>query len=206
MHLCRLLSITYIYGHPSHNLKVRGSNPLPATNFPAGNRSQGINAKAAEPLPVQPLHFRDFDPGLGGFRVGGEVAAITLAGVKRCPLLADSAAGVLPNPPGVVPVEAKLSENAGDGRRLLIGELYPNPLPDNFGHFKKAGCFTAKQGQQFLSFQFLIGSPEGEINLRSVFSARLFGSAQEPFILFFLCGGFHGLFFVLCCSSRPVAL
>jgi hypothetical protein len=103
-------------------------------------------------------------------------------------------------------MEAKLGKNAGDGRGLLVGELNPNPLANHFGNLEKPGCIATEQRQQFLSFQRSIGPPEGEINFRSVFSAQLFGSAQEPRFLIFLCGSFHGLFFVLCRSSRSVAL
>ncbi len=38
-----------------------------------------------------------------GFRVGGEVAPVTLARVERRPLTADRAARVLPSLPGIVP-------------------------------------------------------------------------------------------------------
>ena len=89
----------------------------------------------------------------GRLHVGGEVAAVTLARVERRPLIADRAARVLPCLPSVVPMEPKLRQNAGDGRRLLIRELNPNPLPNNLGNLKKAGRFTAKQRQQFVGFQ-----------------------------------------------------
>jgi hypothetical protein len=143
---------------------------------------------------------------LYGFRVGGEIAAIPLAGVERCPLLLDRAARVLPCLPGVVPMEAKLGKNAGDRRGLLVGELNPNPLPNHFGNLEKARRIAAEQRQQLLGFQCPICPPEGEVNLRSVLSAQLFGSAQEPLFLILFCGSFHGLFFVLCRSSRSVAL
>ena len=132
---------------------------------------------------------------LHGFRVGGEVGAVTLARVERRPLTADRAAWVLPSLPGIVPVEAKLGKNAGDGRRLLVGELNPNPLPNHFGNLEEAGRIAAEERQQLLGFQSSIRPPEDEINLGSVLSVQLFGSAQEPVFFFFLCGGFHGLFF-----------
>ncbi len=103
-------------------------------------------------------------------------------------------------------MKSKLGKNAGDGRRLLVGKLNPDPLSNHFGNLEKPGCIAAEERQQFLGFQSSIRSPEGEINLRSVVSAQLFGSAQEPCFLIFLCGSFHGLFFVLCRSSRSVAL
>jgi len=46
-----------------------------------------------------------------------------------------------------------------------------------------------------LSVQRPVEAPTREINLRSAVKAQLFGSAQEPIFFFFLCGGFHGLFF-----------
>jgi hypothetical protein len=143
---------------------------------------------------------------LYGFHVGGEVAAVTLARVERDPLFSHAPAWVLPRLPGVVPMKPKLGQNAGDGRGLLVRELNPNPLPNNLGNLEKAGRFATEQGQQFLGFQCPVRVPTRMINLRSQFSARLFGSAQEPVFLIFLCGGFHGLFFVLCCSFRSVAL
>ena len=99
-------------------------------------------------------------------------------------------------------MEAKLGKNAGDGRRLLVGELNPNPLPNHFGNLEKAGCFAAEERQQFLGFQCPICPAEGEINLRSVFSAQLFGSAQEPCFLFFFAVVF--MVFFLCSAVRLV--
>ncbi len=68
-----------------------------------------------------------------------------LARVEGGPLTADRAARVLPRLPGVVPMEAKFGKNAGDRRRLLVGELNPNPLPDHFGNLEEAGCFGAEE-------------------------------------------------------------
>ena len=98
-------------------------------------------------------------------------------------------------PAGCCSMEAKLGQNAGDRRRLLVGELNPDPLANHFGNLEKARRIAAEERQQLLGFQRTIRPPEGEINLRSVFSAQLFGSAQVPLFLIFLCGSFHGLFF-----------
>jgi hypothetical protein len=75
--------------------------------------------------------------------------------------------------PSTSSVEPKLGQNAGDGRRLLVGELNPNPLPNHFGNLIEAGRIVAEQRQEFVSFQDAIRPAEGEINLRSVVSARL---------------------------------
>ena len=56
-----------------------------------------------------------------------------MQGVERGPLLLNGPARVLPCLPGVVPMEAKLGQNAGDRRRLLVRKLNPDPLPDHFG-------------------------------------------------------------------------
>jgi hypothetical protein len=72
---------------------------------------------------------------LNGFHIGYEIAAITLPGVERRPFPLDAAAWVLPSLPGAVPVEAKLCQNAGDRRGLLVGEL--NPCVDGSGGVKR---------------------------------------------------------------------
>ena len=81
-------------------------------------------------------------------------------------------------------MKAKLGQNAGYGGRLLIRELNPNPLANYLGDFKKARCFIAEQRQQFLGVESAIRPPEGEVDLRSVFSilcsAQLFGSVCRP--------------------------
>jgi hypothetical protein len=40
-------------------------------------------------------------------------------------------------------MEAKLGQNAGDLDELLVYELNPNPLADDFSQRKKARSFTA---------------------------------------------------------------
>jgi hypothetical protein len=92
-------------------------------------------------------------------------------------------------------MKAKLGKNAGDRWRLLVGELNPNPFPNHFRNLEKPGRIAAEQRQQLLGFQCPVRPAEVKINLRSALRAQLFGSAQEPFIFFFLFGGFHGLFF-----------
>ena len=41
-------------------------------------------------------------------------------------------------------MKTKLGQNAGDGRRLLVGKLNPNPFANHFGNVKKVRCFTAE--------------------------------------------------------------
>ena len=115
-------------------------------------------------------------------------------------------ARLLPCLPGVVPWKPSSARTLVIVGELLVGEMNPNPFPNHFGNLEKPGCIAAVERQQLLGFQRSIRSPEGEVNLRSVFSAQLFGSAQEPRFLIFLRSSFHGLFFVLCRSSRSVAL
>jgi hypothetical protein len=61
----------------------------------------------------------------GGFLVGGEVTAVTLAWVIRRPFVGNRAARVLPRLAGVVPMKAKLGQNARNARRLFVGKLNP---------------------------------------------------------------------------------
>lgn len=111
---------------------------------------------------------------------------------------------MLPGLAGIVPMEAKLGQNASDGGGLLVCELNPNPLANNLSNIKKARCFATEQRQQLLGVKRAIRPPEGEVDLRSVFrflnGVRLFGLALEPGFLIFLCIGFHGLF--LCSAVR----
>ena len=44
-------------------------------------------------------------------------------------------------------MKAKLGQNAGDGRRLLVGKLNPNPFTNHLGQFKEVRCFTTEQRQ-----------------------------------------------------------
>jgi hypothetical protein len=50
---------------------------------------------------------------------------------------------VLPSLPGVVPVEAKLGQNAGDRRGLFVRELNPDPLSNYLGNLEEAGRIAA---------------------------------------------------------------
>ena len=69
------------------------------------------------------------------------MAAVFLAGVNGGALVSNHAARVLPRLAGVVPMETKLGQNAGDFGRLLLLELNPNPFANHFGQFKKARGF-----------------------------------------------------------------
>lgn len=133
------------------------------------------------------------------------MAAVFLAGVNAGALLTIRAARVLPRLAGVVPMETKLGQNAGDFGRLLPVKLNPNPLANHFGQFKEARGFRAQQRKQLVRIQRPIRGAFPEINLRSFLCAQLFGSVLEPRFRILSCC-FHGLFFVLCCSvsaSRP---
>jgi len=55
-----------------------------------------------------------------GFDVGGKIAAVFLAGVKRGGLVMKQPARVLPRLAFPVPMKAKLSQNAGNGRGLFV--------------------------------------------------------------------------------------
>jgi hypothetical protein len=85
--------------------------------------------------------------GLGGFLVGGEIATVFPAGVKRRGLVTKRPARVLPRLAFVVPMKAKLGQNSGDGGGLFLGKLNPNPFADNLRQFKKLRGFPAEQGQ-----------------------------------------------------------
>jgi len=114
-----------------------------------------------------------------GLRVGGEAAAVTLARVERRPLLADRTARVLPSLPGVIPVEAKLGQNAGDRRGLLVRELNPNSLANHFGNLEEAGRIAAEERQQLLGFECPIRPAEVEINLRSALNTASLRRTQK---------------------------
>jgi hypothetical protein len=89
---------------------------------------------------------------------------------------------MLPSLPGVVPMKAKLGENAGDRGRLLVGELNPNPLPNHFGQLEKARSLGSEKRKNLLGVQCPVETPERQIDRRSAIGmtvkAQLFGSAQ----------------------------
>jgi len=76
------------------------------------------------------------------------VAAVTAARVIVRPLGAKGSAGVLPQFPAVVPMEAELGQGAGDLLRLLLPELNPNPLSDNVGNPPELRGLVLQQVQQ----------------------------------------------------------
>jgi hypothetical protein len=119
-------------------------------------------------------------------------------------------------------METELRELGGDGAGLLLREANPNPFTDNLGNLKETRGFATQQRNQFVGVQLAVGVTAGEVNrgqvalpitivfpvraglatggCRVVVCAQLFGSVLEP-CLAVLVFGFHGLFFVLCCSS-----
>jgi len=78
-----------------------------------------------------------------GLRTSGDlyrlrqVTCVSLARVDSRSLVAKQATWVLPRPTGVVPMEAKLGQNAGDCGGLLARKLNPHPFADNLGEFKE---------------------------------------------------------------------
>ena len=81
------------------------------------------------------------------------MAAVFLAGVNGGAFVVIRAARVLPRLAGVVPMEAKLGQKAGDFGRLLPFKLNPNPFANHFGQFKEARGFRAQQREQFVCIQ-----------------------------------------------------
>jgi hypothetical protein len=76
------------------------------------------------------------------------MAAVTAARVIIRPLGAKGSAGVLPQFPAVVPMEAELGQGAGDFLRLLLPELNPNPPSDNVGNPPELRGLVLQQVQQ----------------------------------------------------------
>ena len=84
---------------------------------------------------------------LSGFKIGGEVAAVFLAGVCAAAFGSELAARVLPAFAGVVPMETELRELAPDLLGGLLGERDPDPLADNLGQIVLGRHPTPEQVQ-----------------------------------------------------------
>jgi hypothetical protein len=115
---------------------------------------------------------------------GGEVAAIFSARVKIHAAVAVQAAGMLPCLAYLVPMKAKLGQNAGDCCRLLFGKRNPDPFADNLGELKKLRRLALKQGKQLRRVEGTIHFAANEINLYpinlfAVCRAERFGTVLE---------------------------
>ena len=80
----------------------------------------------------------------------GNVAAVTAAGVVVGASGGEVPARVLPDHAAAVPMESELRQGAGDGGRLLLPELNPNPLAYLVSHPPELRGFGLKQCQNLL--------------------------------------------------------
>lgn len=140
----------------------------------------------------------------GGNGIGG-AGAEAFAGVAISRLPFKDSAGVLPRLTTFVPMKTKLAKGGRDFPGLLLREMNPNPFPDDFGECQKVRCFVAEQFQKLFGGKLAVGVPacpvkSWQLVCRLPARAQLFGSALESLTLI-LRFRFHGLFFVLCCSS-----
>jgi len=95
--------------------------------------------------------------------IGGKVGTVSAAGVE-IDGIRDLAARVLPQLAAVVPMEAKLGQFSGNLAWLLAVELNPNPLPNYFCQFPKAGRLRPQQVQHSFQRQTAVILPQGHIN------------------------------------------
>ena len=86
---------------------------------------------------------------------------------------------MLPRLAGVIPMEAKLSQNHRDFGRLLVRELNPNPTANHFRPLKEFRSLAAEQRQQVFSFQSAIRAAQCQVNFRQLLCVKLFGSALK---------------------------
>ena len=77
--------------------------------------------------------------------VGGEMAAVFLAGVCAAAIGGELAARVLPALAAVVPMESELRQLAAHLLGRLVGESDPDPFADNLGKLVLAGHPTAEK-------------------------------------------------------------
>jgi hypothetical protein len=115
----------------------------------------------------------------GGFQRLCQVTGVFLARVDSRRPIAEQTTRMLPRLAALVPMEAKLSQNAGDCGRLLLGKLYPHPFANHFSEFKKLRRFAFKQGKQPLGVECSIRFTAGKVNLPRICSAEWFGTALE---------------------------
>jgi hypothetical protein len=155
--------------------------------------------------------------------VGGEAAAVFLAGVFMAALGGELAARVLPAFAGVVPMETELRELAANLFGGLLGERNPNPLAYNFGQVVLGGHPTAEKVKHLVGRQGAVRLALGEVHIGEYAGclrcAAVFGSAPllirpalEPRTPCLACQlisilfRFHGVFFsslLLSPVSRP---
>jgi hypothetical protein len=78
-------------------------------------------------------------------------------------------ARVLPNLPPSVPMETNLSKFGGNGRRLPVFKLNPNPLANHFGQFPKARSLVIEDVQNLLCRKSAIVKSPSKINPMRLF-------------------------------------
>jgi hypothetical protein len=106
-------------------------------------------------------------PALGGGLVGrltGEEAAVAVAGIAVERGLGLASAGVLPNLPLVIPVEAKQGEPGSNLAGLLVGEGNPDPCADNLGLVEEVRGLLPQEGQKRGSGKLPVVVPGVEVN------------------------------------------
>ena len=91
-------------------------------------------------------------------------------------------ARVLPNLPFPVPMESKLCKLGGDGGRLFLSKLNPNPLAYDLAQFPKTRGLVIKHVQHFICRKSAIEKSLPEINPMQLFPApiALCGPVLEP--------------------------
>jgi hypothetical protein len=131
-------------------------------------------------------------------------------------------ARVLPNFAAAVPMKAKLRKLGGGLLILRLWKRNPDPLPDNLGNLERPAQTALQQIENLLGRQLAIQLPLRKVDakhaarLRALCfsdrlrclhrSAQLFGTGLKPRLILVFSISFHGLFFVLCCSVRSIAL
>jgi hypothetical protein len=88
-------------------------------------------------------------------------------------------ARVLPKLPFPVPMKAKARKLGGDGGRLFVRKLNPNPLADNLTQFPKTGRLVIKHVQDFVRRKSAIEKSLPEINPMQWFRIALCGPVLE---------------------------
>jgi hypothetical protein len=86
---------------------------------------------------------------------------------------------MLPRFAGVVPMEAKLGQNASHFGGLPARKLNPDPFADDFRQLKELWRLAFKEGQQLFGFERAIRRPAARINLPQTCSAEWFGTVLE---------------------------
>ena len=138
--------------------------------------------------------------------MGGKVGPITHARIERRPLSVNRPARVLPRLLGIIPMEAKLGQDARDCRRLFAGELNPNPLPNHLGNLEESRRIAGGSASNFSFSNARLARRRsksiGGLPSKPNCSDRL----KSPFFCFFSAVDFMVFSLVLNRSSRSVAL